>query len=530
MALRILGIDLGTSAVKVAELRSSFRSLELVSLRRAPVVSEDPRRIPRLSEQLAALSGLVQGGVHLDVVVVALPGAVAATHRLGFPFADLRRLEQTLGFEVEGQIPFDLADVRYDYEVLSQKSARGDAPARTEVLVGVVRRDIVSTLLAGLAGLGLDPRILTLPGLALQQLPLPELGADVILDLGHTRVGFLARENGRPSFVRGFDGGGQALTLALARARSLEWTEADALKEQSSLLSGDPEVQVGGSGISSADTRQILTRALMPVVREVRQTLKQVSGLARKPIERVWLTGGTARLEGLAELFTQELGVAAQPLPDPALPGVTVAHEDLQLGSLAIALAMRGHTGNRTSRFNLRRGDQTFQGDFGKVRERAMRLLALAAALFLLYGVRAYAEMALLGKRERQIDDAICAATKQALGKCVKDPTLARAQLAAAGGNVESTIPEQSAVALLAETASRLSVDGAKVTEMDVGIDQLQLHGTADSFETVDKVVTALKGYHCFSDVQRGRVQKSRDASEIEFNLSVRNDCVGGTQ
>jgi general secretion pathway protein L len=461
---------------------------------------------------------LVQGGGHADVVVVALPGAGAATHRLSLPFSDLRRLEQTLGFEVEGQIPFDLADVRYDYEVLSQRSGRGGVAARTEVLVGVIRRDIVSGLLEGLAALGLDPRVLTLPGLALQQLPLPALGADVILDLGHTRIGLLARENGRPSFVRGFDGGGQALTLALARARSLDWAQAEALKEQSSLVGGDPEVQA------------ILTRALMPMVREVRQTLKQVSGLARKPIERLWLTGGTSRLEGLGELLARELGVAPQPRPDLVLPGLTPAHEDLQLGSLAVALAMRGHTGNRTSRFNLRRGDQTFQGDFSKVRERAMRLLALAAALFLLYGVRAYAEMALLGKRERQIDDAICAATKQALGKCVKDPVVARSLLAAAGGSTESTIPDQSAVALLAETASRMSVEGAKMTEMDVGIDQLQLHGTADSFETVDKVVTALKGYHCFGDVQRGRVQKSHDASEIEFNLSVRNDCAGGSQ
>src|ERR1700722_4424989 len=137
MALRILGIDLGTSSVKVSELRSSFRSLELVSLKRAPVTTEDPRRAPALSEQLAALSSLVEGGGRPDVVVVALPGAGAATHRLSLPFADLRRLEQTLGFEVEGQIPFDLADVRYDYEVLSQRSARGGVLARTEVLVGV---------------------------------------------------------------------------------------------------------------------------------------------------------------------------------------------------------------------------------------------------------------------------------------------------------------------------------------------------------------------------------------------------------
>ena len=62
---------------------------------------------------------------------------------------------------------------------------------------------------------------------------------------------------------------------------------------------------------------------------------------------------------------------------------------------------------------------------------------------------------------------------------------------------------------------------------LDVGIEQIQLRGEADSFETVDKLVTALKGYHCFTDVQRGRVQKSRDATKIEYNLSVRNDCAG---
>jgi hypothetical protein len=39
--------------------------------------------------------------------------------------------------------------------------------------------------------------------------------------------------------------------------------------------------------------------------------------------------------------------------------------------------------------------------------------------------------------------------------------------------------------------------------------------------------VTALKTFHCFNDVQRGRVQKSRDSAAIEFNLSVRNDCAG---
>lgn len=515
MALRILGIDLGTHSVKVAELRSSFRSVELVSLRRALVLREGPGTAT-LDEQLAALteiSGTATGVARPDVVVVSLPGAGAATHRLGFPFSDLRRLELTLGFEIEGQIPFDLVDVLYDYEVLSQVAKKGLVPPRMEVLVGVARKTAVSELLTGLARVGFDPRIVTLPGLALHQLPLPEGGTDAVIDIGHTRVGIVAREDGRATLARTFDGGGQALTAALVRVRGWNWSEAEGFKEQASLRRGDPEVQ------------QALTRALLPTVREVRQTLRQVSGLTRKPIERLWLTGGSAALDGLPELLTRELGVTAEPLPTFALPGGELSADDVRFGSLALGLALRGHSGNRSSRFNLRRGDQSFQGDFARVRGRLLRFGALSAALFLLFGVRAYAELYLLGKREKQIDDAICAQTKQAVNKCVKDPTLAHSLLAAAGGSSESTIPEQSAVGMLAETTSRLNLEGAKLTALDVAVDQLELDGEADSFETVDKVVNALKGYHCFSDVQRGRVQRNRDATQIEFRLSARSDC-----
>lgn len=524
MALRILGIDLGTHSVKVAELRSSFRTQELIGFWQAPL-GPTSGTLPTLEEQLAALATLsLTVGTRADVVVVSLPGAGTATHRLSFPFSDSRRLEQTLGFEVEGQIPFDLADVVYDYDVLSQVRAKGKGVARTELLVGVARRAAVSDLMAGLTALGLDPRIVTLPGLALQQLPLPldpkPGGSDAVLDLGHSRSNLVIRDSGRAIFARSFDGGGLGLTLALARAGNLSIPEAEVLKERSSLLQGDPE------------TQQLLTRALLPVIREVRQTLKQVEGLAKKGADRLWLTGGTASLDGLPELLARELGievtrVSSLPL-EGKTPGKSLGPEEARQGSLALGLALRGHTGNRKSRFNLRRGDQTFQGDLTRLRGKLMRYAAVSLVLLLLFGVRAYAEIYLLQKREKQIDDAICAQTKQAVGKCVKDPVVARSLLAATSGPGETVIPELSAVGLLAETTGRMNVEGAKVTEMDVAIDQLQLRGEADAFPTIEKVVSSLKGYHCFTDVQQGSSHRSRDNAVIEFNLSVRNDCGAG--
>jgi hypothetical protein len=259
---------------------------------------------------------------------------------------------------------------------------------------------------------------------------------------------------------------------------------------------------------------------LQPILREIRQTLKLVAGRSRRPLERLWITGGTSLLPGLAELLAREFETSVQPLPlDP--PGGEVLTKVTPSESLALAAALGGHF--RRSRFNLRRGDQSFQGDFAKLRGKLGKLAALAAVLLVMAGVRAYAQVYILGQREKSLDDAVCASTKGVLGKCIRDINVARSSLMG-GAASGTTIPHVSALDLLTETTTHLNVEGAKVTELDIGTDQVRIHGEADSFETVDKVVAALKTYRCFQDIQRGRVQRGKEAS-VEFNLEARNAC-----
>src|SRR6266508_5351568 len=112
MAQRILGLDLGASAVKAVLVESAFRGFEIVD----------------------AVRGLIEArGWRFDSAVVAFPGTGGSTSVVTLPFTDPRRIEQTIGFEVEGQIPFDLADVSWDWQPL------GVRDGKTELLVAVVR-------------------------------------------------------------------------------------------------------------------------------------------------------------------------------------------------------------------------------------------------------------------------------------------------------------------------------------------------------------------------------------------------------
>ncbi|HEX9052828.1 MAG TPA: pilus assembly protein PilM, partial [Anaeromyxobacter sp.] len=151
MAQRILGLDLGAHAVKAVLVESTFRGYVVAGTARAPVAAPEGDASP--ARWTAAVKALLAGsGLSFDAAVVALPGASASALGVTLPFADPRRIEQTIGFEVEGQIPFDLADVAWDWQPLSVRDGK------TDLLVSVVRRDEAAALLAALAEAGVDPR------------------------------------------------------------------------------------------------------------------------------------------------------------------------------------------------------------------------------------------------------------------------------------------------------------------------------------------------------------------------------------
>src|SRR5215208_2598010 len=173
MAQRILGLDLGASAVKAVLLESAFRTCAVVDTARAPLEPHPPEPpspqggeggVPGrtlATRHAAAVRALLDAtGWRFDVAVVAFPGAGGSTTLVTLPFTDPRRIEQTIGFEVEGQIPFDLADVSWDWQQLAVRDGK------TELLVAVVRKEELAQLLGALGDAGIDPRAIVPAGVA----------------------------------------------------------------------------------------------------------------------------------------------------------------------------------------------------------------------------------------------------------------------------------------------------------------------------------------------------------------------------
>jgi general secretion pathway protein L len=531
MAQRILGLDLGASAVKAVLLESSFHGFSVIGTAMEPLPPSTPEPGAPWARHAAALRALLSAqGWHFDSALVAFPGTAAASHLVTLPFSDQKRIEQTVQFEVEAQIPFDLAEVSWDWQPLGTRDGRSD------LYVGVVRRDDLAGLLGVLGGAGIDPRAVVPAGPALASLfeagvlageaaaPGSEAAAEVLLDIGHERSSVCVVAGGHCEGARTFAAGSAPLARALARDLSIGEPEALALlAAEGGGAELPPDLAARAREPAAAAA---LRRALVPLARELRSTIKAWEGRGRRPVRRLLLAGQAARLPGLAELLAPEVGAPVE-LVSFQGGASAIPAADAPALALALALALRGHQGSRASRLNLRRGDLAYTRDFEHLRGKVIRLATFAGLVVLLALVSSGVKVFALARQEALLDKALCDATQRLVGKCYDNFETAEAVLKGRG-TPAAAIPRISAVNVFAELAARTPLDvPLKFDRMEITREKLHLAGTTDAAENVDKIVAALRGSRCFAEARSGGARRRASDAKFEFSIDADLGCEG---
>jgi general secretion pathway protein L len=486
MAQRILGLDIGDATVQAVVIESVYRSWSIRGVGRVEVAAAADGAPPLRDRQLDAVRALLaDAALAFDMAVVALPG-VSAAHVLTLPFTDARRIEQTVGFEVESQLPFDLAEAAWDWQPL--RSHEG----QTDLLVTVVRKEELAALLAGLAGAGVDPRAVVPSGPAYASL-----------------------------FATGVVAGGLAGEVGPQDAEAV----LDVAAGRASLC------VVAGGACEAARTFQAVAAAPGPLAREVRATLRAWrarSGAAPRPLRRLLLAGDAPRVPGLAEALAPDVEGSVEPLALAPPASDRIATEDAPGLALALALALRGHQGSHAPRLNLRRGDLAFTRDFQHLRGKLARLGAWAALVFLLAMVSSGVKVFALSRHEALLDRALCDTTQQLLGRCYENDELAVAALRGKG-SLAASIPRNSALDIFTELSARAPQDvQVKFDRIEITRDKLHLQGVTDAAENVDRIVTGLRGARCFGDARSGGARKRSTDGKFEFTIDSDLTCDTG--
>ena len=512
MARRILGLDIGSHAVKAVEFRQTLRGVEVAQLR--ALALDDPS--PNLTSEIRDF--IQMHDLPTEHVVVSLAGDRVSTRRLSFPFRDRRKIGPAVPFEVEAQVPFDLNDFFVDWEIIDQQ--RG----RTEVTATLAPRSEVALLLETIRDAGINPRTVEAEGLVLANLTAVfELeGTRLLADIGHRKTTLCLCVNGRAVAARTVPIAGLAVTEALARERGIGELEAEESKIAKGIFGGPGRVE-SPAGIAVMDQ---LAREMVRTVGSLETATERSEVPA---LQEIVLMGGTAHLHRLDEFLAgrTSLRVSRLALPPAEMGAALVAGGDPVVFAPAIALAVRGSMRART-RMNFRQDELARRIDLRKLGRELRWTAALGGAALLLACGSEVASIALQSRRAERVEEQTARVYQEAFpGKPVprsiltamKEAVRKSQQRADTLGIYRGNL---SALQVLIEISSRVPADLDVIFE-ELSIDRqvVQIKGHSPSFENVDRLKAELEKYPPLSEIAVGETTSDARRGGRTFSLRI---------
>jgi general secretion pathway protein L len=536
MAHTITGIDLGAWSVKFTVLEVGFRHTRVVSSYEERVAADERPLAERQQEALRQGVARLPSGT---TAYFALPGEMVTLRVLELPFADARKIDQVVGYEMEGQIIFDLSEVVLDHRVLSARGPAAEGETGCRALVAAARTEDIRSFLQAAQAEGVDPRALFVAPLlyrpqseavVIEGAPPP---CRVVVDIGHRRTNLCFVVGDEVVSARTILHGGEALTRALHQASNgaWSWEQSEQGKEQMGFLAS--AARPAATNVE-ARVDSILRPAMEPWLREVRQTLASFAARDKAPIEEILVTGGGARLKNLAGFLGDELDLAVQPLssspetregpdgqPLPAEPELG----DSDRFALANAVAQVAARGQKE--LDLRRGEFQYKASFSIVRQRASHLIVLAASLVVCIGIHTTISLRRLSAEQKVLQTQFETAAKQLFGPTQMEPTAVSAALRRSSKDEMVQLPKATAYDLLDAISTKVpAADKVQINieDLDIRPKKTTIKGTIDSAAAVDEMVAKLKEIECFDEISKGPITEVAGGAK-QFSLSITAKC-----
>jgi type IV pilus assembly protein PilM len=528
MPHRIIGIDVGSYAVKVAVIDRSFRSFALTEFfeRR---IQYNELLSPEESTAIA-LQGLIDDhGLVWDVASVGFPSQRVTSRLLTFPFSNLSKIDQTVKFEIESYIPFEMEQVVIDYAVVWQTKEA------SRVMVVYVQKGDLAKDLSTFATIDLDPRYVCVEGVdqvGLVNLGMvPPEGAYAIIDIGHAKSTVTICRGKNLGYIRAISIAGKAITSAIAGKLAVPYDEAERLKIEMGHLPMPEEALVDDTSKAVAEVIRGVISELLLHLRQTLFTFHETEGV---PVEGIYLCGGTSRLPGLDRYISDalKLNVAYLNCTDFHFSRLDRADAHRHVIPQALALALKAAAGAGPD-INLRQGEFAFKGDveqFGGNIRRIGVIIGLVIFLGLISFTAKYYSV------KRQIESMggdVSALVRQAIpgtpSRAASSPKSAISLIKGRETEIGDRIAELKAVTGTSPLDMMKAISNAlparsefmlEVTDLSIAKDRVTLDGTVADFKAVDTVRQALEKSGTFTNVTSGNVRKGVKG-EVKFSLSM---------
>jgi type IV pilus assembly protein PilM len=339
----LVGLDIGSSTVKAIELKPAGKSYRVTAIGVEPVPPDSivDGAIIDSGAVADALSRLFANKQFKSKDVAAsLSGNSVIVKKITLPTMSDAELAESIYWEAEQYIPFDIQDVNLDYQIIDGSAASGQGTM--DVLLVAAKKDKIGDYTNVIQQAGRSPVVVDVDAFALQNAYEANYGFQahsvvVLLNAGASAININILSGGQSVFTRDVSMGGNAFTEAVQKELNLPFESAEELKKGFNV-----------DGVSYEDARPVLRAMTDNVLLEVEKTFDFFKATASSDhIERIVLSGGASRVEGFGESLRERFDTHVEPFDpfrqvsfDAAKLGVN-PDEMAPLAAVAVGLALR---------------------------------------------------------------------------------------------------------------------------------------------------------------------------------------------
>ncbi len=326
----VVGLDIGSSAVKAVELKPTGKGFRVAAYGEEPVPADaivdgaiiDAGAVAEAIRQVFERNKAFKG----KDVCASLSGNAVIVKKITLPVMTESELDESIYWEAEQYIPFDIQDVNLDYQILDAGTGP-DSRGSMEVLLVAAKKEKIGDYTGVIAQAGRTPVIVDVDAFALQNAFDVNYGLDpgqvtVLLNAGASAININILQGEQSMFTRDISIGGNAYTEAVQKELDLPHESAEQLKK------GIPV-----DGASFEEAQPVLRAVTENVLLEVQKTFDFFKATASSDrIDRIMLSGGASRVDGFREMLHERFNAPVEEFD----PFRTIVWDSKKLGREAV--------------------------------------------------------------------------------------------------------------------------------------------------------------------------------------------------
>ena len=295
----IIGLDIGSSTIKVAQIEKIKKGFQLLSLGKTatprPGLEADSQK-----SQVAVADAIKKLLKDLNIknnrVVIALPEARIASRVIKVPLMSDEELTSSLKYEADAFVPFPLDEAILRHQIIERNEKEGVI----EALLVASPKQLVEKYLKLLKLAGLIPLAVETELMALNRALVEDKSPNtMIVDFGFQSCNFAISRGSNIYLTRSFPVAGEVLTKSLADDLGIDVTQAEEYKKAYGM---NKEVLEG-------KIRKIITPLLDDTCNEMRKAIQYFEQEKKEAIKEIILGGGSANLPEVVQVMTANLNI-----------------------------------------------------------------------------------------------------------------------------------------------------------------------------------------------------------------------------